>query len=622
MNRLFAGKAWLLAAMVSAAFAAACADEAPSGGKGSADAGNQPITPGADMGGGTPVSGVRRLELVGNRERQVGYSSLTDVSVRLLDGQNQGIASQDVRATLYDAQSNDRTATGVDGSLLRASNARTDAMGVATFQFSAGMLDTTARIRFGSDAVAPMTAPYVDLFVRRAGAGNLVVKAVYVPDGRPNGGRYTFRQINKANVAIFQQDNCDMLRAMATNLRGAYLQLPPIQPFDAVGNTTRVNDLDDGARFSVAVQAATADDRVLAFGCASGVTISGGTDTTIEIPLTDLPLQFKGTFQVIHKFDLTDMLTNSGVEGLDTVNEVLRIIGIIGNANGNRGQEIIRLICEVAMLDETLCDVVEIVGDDIINNLIEMYVPMEILRILEIIGDIYSIVSELTVLGEIQFTAAAPDMNGDLPMTDNRWQFFRFQWRSGCPEPNPDDCVRTFPIGAEGESRPIAGPFTAHLQGITLQIPEHSLNVQYGSILLNIAEDWIIPAILGQPGPISLRDVLADILPCETINDSFPGGANSMFCERILVGALSDLVSAQLGRLNADIDAFTLTGTAEPKDTDGDLQIDRLDNGAWTGTIDFGNMTQVPFRGCFSGCLKVPGTDCPDVDDPCDLVDQ
>ncbi|MSP71891.1 MAG: hypothetical protein EXR76_06880, partial [Myxococcales bacterium] len=82
MNRLFAGKAWLFAAIVSAAFAAACADEAPSGGKGNADAGNPPITPGADM-GGTPVSGVRRLELVGNRERQVGYSSLTDVSVRL-----------------------------------------------------------------------------------------------------------------------------------------------------------------------------------------------------------------------------------------------------------------------------------------------------------------------------------------------------------------------------------------------------------------------------------------------------------------------------------------------------------------------------------------------------------
>jgi glycerophosphoryl diester phosphodiesterase len=48
------------------------------------------------------------------------------------------------------------------------------------------------------------------------------------------------------------------------------------------------------------------------------------------------------------------------------------------------------------------------------------------------------------------------------------------------------------------------------------------------------------------------------------------------------------------------------------KDTDGDLNIDLLDNGVWTGSIAFTDQATVPFRGCFKGCKERIGAECQD----------
>ena len=598
---------------------AACSDDAPRG-KIVADAGPGPITPGTmpDMGPPPPPPpvGPTTLEVEGSRERLVGFGMSTEIRVRYLES---GVAraNDTVRANMYDDMGNDITAGGIAGSSLVASAARTAADGSAQFQVRAGNAESHFRVYFTAAGIADAARPSVDITVSAASSGDLIVKAVYVPAGQAMGGRYTFREIGKAKVAIFNTDNCDMLRSMATDLRGAYLQLPDIVPFDSFANESRANALDTGATFSVAVQALNGDDNVLAFGCVSGVSISGAGPTLATVPVTDLPLQYKGRFDVVNKFDLTDMLSNSGNSTLETVDEVLEVIGIIGNADGDRGAAVIRLFCDVANLDAGVCRAVELVGARVIDGLIEEFVPPEVLNILNIVGDIYNIVSELTVVGQIEFTAGTPDANGDLPVTDNRWNRFQFEWRSGCPEPNPADCVRSFAIGPEENSRPINGQFTARVVGTQLQIPAHSFTIEYGTILLAVAQDWIIPAILGEQGPVDLAEVLERLLPCEAINRNIGGG--STFCESVLVAALSDLIRNQISELDVNVDQFQLSGTCDPKDTDGDLNIDLLDNGVWTGSIAFTDQATVPFRGCFKGCKERIGAECQDDLSVCEI---
>ena len=667
---------WLLATL--SLLAAACADSAP--GKGS----------GADMGaggdnsipvGGTPATapptappsatGEPTLQVLGEAELTVDYGSRLDIQVRYYDGNAAPSPNATVRASMVDtATGADVTAAGVGGTILDASTGTTDASGTAVFTVSSGGTAADFYVKFTADGVAPDPADQVHVVVQRAGTGSLTVKGIYVPAGRMGGGRYRFAddEINGARMFLFAQDCDSLLQARGpSNLPQADYALNsgrPISPFNAVSNRATQPELLDGATYAAAVQAINAAGNVLAFGCVSGVTVVGGTDTSVDVPLTDLPLEYKGEYQVVHRFDLTDMLTNSGIPALGIVDQVLEWIGIIGNSNGDRGEAIIDAICDLVGAEGTIqsiCDALGVVGGRIVDNLIEEYIPCEVLNVFNIVGDVYSIVSDLTVVGTLVLNPV--EMDPYALQADNRWQEFQFTWRNGCmvagedgeqrlcgdiPLPaDPRDCIRQFPIGPDGEERPIAGLFEAavcdlsaaaearpatcpaSLEITQLIIPSHSFNAHYGTILLAVAEQWIIPAVLGATsgnpvdGPVALDELLGQLLPCETINNAI--GAGSSFCENVLVAAISDLVVDQLSRLDINIAPFTVSGTVNPKDTNADLNIDRLDDGVWTGVIDFGG-NMVPFRGCFSGCKKefdenrrvIP---CPDVETPCTIVD-
>jgi hypothetical protein len=636
---------------------AACADSAPSkgadqdmgaGGSSVIPTGGMPTTaPPTAAPTDAPEPGAAQLQVVGETTYSMGYNSRLDLTVRYFDVNAQPSANFTVAAAMVDtASGQDVTGVGLGGTVLAASTAVTDAGGNAVFTINSGGNDVEFYVKFSAMGVAEDPQDQVRVRVQRAGDGSLVVKAMYTARGRNGGGRYTFRELTQARVSLFNQ-SCEALLAppnMPGRLPPAHLQLPVIMPFDAVNNQVVQEGLNGGASFSVTAEALSPAGVVLAFGCVTGVTVVGGEDTVVQVPLLDLPLQYKGEYQLIHRFDLTDMLTNSGVPALETVDQVLEVIGIIGNADGQRGQALIDLFCDLVDVGQGICDAVGLVGGRVIDNLIEQYVPAEILNVLNIVGDIYSIVSDLTIVGELVLNPHEEDAN--LLEADNRWQKFQFVWRNGCMDPNPANCIRQFDIGPEGESRPIAGLFDAivcdlsqpaegrpaacpaSLNVTQIMIPEHSFTIRYGTILLAVAEQWIIPAILnatGQPaeGEVTVQQLLEQLLPCESINNSI--GAGSTFCEDVLVAALSDLIVQQLGRLDLEVNQFTLSGFVEPADTDADLNIDRLNKGVWTGQIAFTADTTIPFRGCFSGCRKQYDEnrrliDCPEVQQPCEIM--
>jgi hypothetical protein len=571
-----------------------------------ADAGPDALP--ADM--GEPVPGMRELKPEEPLDRIVFLGQTASFKVQYVASDGRPIANARIEGAILDPMTHNPVANNErDGTRLRAQVATTDAMGWATLQVQAGMLNTQLELRASADAAADV---FWRVTVQRQGAGGVRIKVTY--DDQT--GRYPFGQLDHVDLSLFNltemNQTCAALAQSPTALPPAYLAVP-IHPFDPTHNETLIDDLNDGARFAVAAQVTGTAGGVVAFGCADAVTVTGGQVTSVTIPVTDLPLNYKGRYEVVNKFRMTDLLRNSGNQTLEIVGQVLDVLRIVGGGDVDgehnaRGNALIHLFCDLVNIGEGTCDIVSRLGAGLIERLLNNpnLVPPEVLRVLNVVGDVLAIAEDMTVVGEIEFTSSAPGPDGIITGSDNRWQKFRFNWRNGCP--NPGMCQREFTIGdLDVERRPIAGVFDAEVVGQDVHIRPHSLNIKYGVILLGIAEQWIIPAIVGQPGPITLQDLLTQLLPCHDINDFF-GDPNSGLCEDVLVAALSEAITDQISRLDIDVNQFVLEGHVKALDTDGDLTIDTLADGDWDGLVNFSDSAMVPFDGCFNGCRDM---ECP-----------
>lgn len=512
-------------------------------------------------------------------------------------GMPEPIEAGRVSFTLYD-ENNLESPGGVANSRLRSGSGQTDAQGLVTAEVAIGDIETF----FYIEADAPGAEPVrYGVAVGRDGVGALNVRVVY----EPATSRYTFRELPTAEVFLFDDQNCGQVGMEPTQIFGAYISVPR-DPFDSVDNQVNIRDLEDGSRFTVAAVAYNTLDNTVAFGCQDAVEIIGGRTTGVDLVIDDLPLEFKGRFRVVHRFDLTEMLRSSDNDTLNTVADVLDILRIIGSDEGERGRMLVELLCGVTGIDENLCDLIEPIAgrlvDQVIDNFLVEQVP-EVFAVLRGISDVLTILTDMTIVGEIEFIDSFPDDEGMLYDNESRWQKFRFRWRNGCPQ--GADCIQEFTIGelhndgGADRPRPIFGQFDADLVGSELIIPAHVYTVRYATILLGLAETWVIPAILGQPGPIGIDEVLAEILPCEDIDDVIGEGN----CQIILVEGIAEVLYEQLGRLEFAADAFTIEGRVTPVDDDGDLVIDRLVDGTWEGLIGM----DLRFPGCFTGCR---GLDC------------
>ena len=609
---------WMLGLVTVALLALACSDAAPARDDGEEDLRDAmpPMATLADSGTGPVAPGSRELEIEGQLNRLVFFGETIDLPVKLVEGaQRRPVGNERITAAVVDAQNQDQ-ALGIEGTGLRVTTKTTDINGKVVFEMQSRMdaRPVTFRVRAQATGAAPV---FWNITVSRPGAGGLVVKVLY--DVAQN--RYGFVDFQEARATLFTNQTCAQLDREPTMLPPAYLGLPPIRPFNEIDNQASVSDLDAGVTFAVVAQGISLGGGVIAHGCVDGQEIVGGEITSVEVPIEDLQLLFKGVFLVENRLHLTGLLDDpdNGNETLRIVGRVLRVVAAIGGGVGEpndpypRGTAVVEEICELADLSDGVCQVVRALAPALVHNLIEEYVPTAVLDVLDVIGDIYRIVDDFTIIGEIEFVTQYPDENNQLLSNDNRWLKFRFVWRRGCPFNTIEECTREFSVGELGmDRRTIAGGFNAELHGLDeLYIQPHSMTLRYGLIILGIAQQWIIPAILGVNGPVTIEELLGDLIPCADINAALPGGnPNSGICEDVLVTALGRLLVDQLGRLDFDADAFVLEGVTEPVDSDGDLTIDRLEEGSWDATIDIGD-DGLHFDGEFVGCRRAaPGQPC------------
>ena len=82
--------------------------------------------------------------------------------------------------------------------------------------------------------------------------------------------------------------------------------------------------------------------------------------TSIDLPVTDLDLQYKGRFSVLHRFNLRDALRTSDDPSLQRLNDLFDVLQLIGGRGEDRGEAVERLLCDLIDLDGGACRAIRI----------------------------------------------------------------------------------------------------------------------------------------------------------------------------------------------------------------------------------------------------------------------
>ena len=316
----------------------ACADSAPV----DPIVGGQPAQDGGVAGdGGTlppgnmmPVApGSRSLMIVGNSQPFTLTGTTLDLQVAYNQG-NVPVSNARVNFRLLDENGAPAAATGIQGSVLTSSSSLSNADGVAQVRLRAGQTDTFFLVEASADGARPVRW---QVTVGNAGLGSLDIRLLY----QQGQGRYMYRDFARAEVLLFNnqgnRQNCQSLGQNPGSIFNADLIIDRV-PFNEVDNRAVAPNLMAGAQYTIAALAYSATDSPLAFGCMEGQTVQGGMATSFDLPLSDLDLQYKGRFTVLHTFNLRSALQNSDDPSLRSVSQLMDYLQIIGGQGQDRAR--------------------------------------------------------------------------------------------------------------------------------------------------------------------------------------------------------------------------------------------------------------------------------------------
>lgn len=125
-----------------------------------------------------------------------------------------------------------------------------------------------------------------------------------------------------------------------------------------------------------------------------------------------------------------------------------------------------------------------------------------------------------------------------------------------------------------------------------LTIPDHKVPLSYGKVMRLALDEMVIPMI--DPTAVNLGDLLKNVVNCQAVGqyvyEAIDIGSPSTFQSACLTG-LSAGSSALYGLMN-QVDGsaleFGLNGVARGIDNNGDGKMDKIQTGAWSGTLAYG----------------------------------
>jgi len=321
----------------------------------------------------------------------------------------------------------------------------------------------------------------------------------------------------------------------------------------------------------------------------------------VTVDVYDLLLNAAGRYDLRAVFDFTDAIPDT---------EVGRVIDLIVELFNDPAAFVFDLVEYVvdAYLGQVVGGIVEwalnLFRDQLeawMREWLEENAPAWLDQILVIGQDLTQVIASLELLAELRISKLTSDW---YVQGEEEWLGVVLHWRTGCaPEGDPafdPDCGRIeltldqlrdteFPIDL------VAGVWNGTITHFdTLTIERHAIQLEYGRLILYVLNEILLPAVSGGEYH-SLLDAAQGLVDCESlaaaISDDVLAALGTDraevagWCEDGIALFLLPLVST-IEELGMD-SHLRLQGTALLVDEDDDLIVDRIQDGAWDGQVEW-----------------------------------
>jgi hypothetical protein len=351
-------------------------------------------------------------------------------------------------------------------------------------------------------------------------------------------------------------------------------------------------------------------------GCVDSVTVREGRTTEITVDLFLLPLDPVGTYDVLSWWDFRDAIADSGPVGA----LIVQILDIFDNPGRGLYDFILNLVTDFAggLIGGAIRFFLDITGiasliQNAINNLID---SSPLLSSIVTIGrDLRAIIAQLEVISVMEIGKL--DSTFEVFGVDN-WVGLSLYWRLGCTPADPPDCGRIPVILDTVDLGLLRGEWRGRVLGYNrLDIDRHPIDFAYGRLILYVLEYLVLPAITGDPGPVTLADLMARIVNCRGIGEAVGGGPGGCrcalgacvcaadiegFCRSFIDFTFGGLLRSFVNALSFDA-VLDIRGSVSLVNVDEDLSVDQLRGGNYIGNINVGGSV-TPFVANFCGVRR------------------
>lgn len=287
-----------------------------------------------------------------------------------------------------------------------------------------------------------------------------------------------------------------------------------------------------------------------AWGCIDGVVTEEGVITTATVPLHLLPLDPTGIYDVRARWDFRDALNASG-----TVGQTISQIATVFEDPGRGLYDIFLSVLNQqfgSFVGGAIGTVLQLFGlDNVLQGAINSIVgSVPFLRDLQTIGmDLTQVVSNLEVLQkwEILPNGSQFGYNGYEDVVG-----VALYWRLNCGVNAPEDCGRMDVVVDRGELGTLSGDWSGVVLNYNqMTILPHAIDLNYGRVILYALENILLPAITGRAAPVTLKQVVADVVGCGRLGDFVAGGNGKCLIGNDLIGSLVGCVCDQGSTCNS-----------------------------------------------------------------------
>jgi len=388
-------------------------------------------------------------------------------------------------------------------------------------------------------------------------------------------------------------------------------------------------DLPANKKYGVYLIAKDAKNHLAAAGCADGVLVLDKQTTNITVTVKTLPLQAAGPYDMINHFDFTGAIPGQLGQILDTAVQIFYDPGafIISQVKNIIKQFLPSIIVNAAfsLFEKQLSKVV--------TNWLLNSSPKWLQDFFGIGQDVLQIVKKLEMLGILKIFKVSNDffIKGEMNFTG-----VNIYWKLGCKKGTPgyETCGK---VGCDPKKKDYAtcatfdmqqsindpnfpldllkGTLTGTIsQQTKLTIDASTIKLNYGKLIMYVLTHVVLKQITGET---SFSGAMSKLVNCAGIAKGIGGsilgklGLKEKTVKSACDSAVSLLVlpvEQLLGGLSLDSNLMlqgsaTLEddkpGVGPGKDWIGDLRVDRIINGIWTGTIVSGTPGK-PFKGDFN----------------------